>query len=107
MDKEQILSEIKKIIENHVGEENAISAGDITEMLGLKKEDTHAVARKYILETIKKYRIPVGATTKKGYFFINNREELEKYKKTLDNRIRNTEKRKQEIEAIFEEFYSK
>ena len=106
MDKEQILLEIKKIMENHKGEENCVSAGKIAEMLGLKQEDTHIQPRKYIYETMKKYRIPIAGGSR-GYYIINDKKELERYTNNLDNRITEIEKRKQEVRTIFEKFYNK
>lgn len=104
MEKEQILLKIKKIMERHKGEKNSISAGKIARILGLKQEDTHVEPRKYIYETMKKYRIPIAGRTT-GYYMINSSEELGKYTNSLDNRIKGIRKRKKEVQAIFKEFY--
>ena len=58
MTKNQILSEIKKIMLKHKGKRNAISAGKIADMLNLKQEHTHVEPRKYIYDAMKKIRHP-------------------------------------------------
>lgn len=104
MTKNEILSEIKKIMLMHRGKKNAISAGKIAQMLNLKQEDTHVEPRMYIYEAMKKYGIPIAGGGK-GYYVADNQEELKEYTKNLDNRARKIQKRKQEVQGIFKEFY--
>ena len=104
--KSQLLRKIKEILEKHKGKNNQISSGEIAKKLNLKQEDTHVEPRKYILETIKKYKIPIAGRSK-GYYLLSNREELEEYLKSLDNRIEEVKKRKQKVITAFQQYYKK
>lgn len=95
---------VKEIIEKHRGKTNQISAGEIGRMLGLRQEDTHVEARQLIFETIEKYKIPIAAGSK-GYYLINNEEELNSYVRTLENRAKKILQRKETIKNFFKEYY--
>jgi hypothetical protein len=101
---EDILSRIKEIMAIHIGRKNAISSGEIARILGLKEEDTHAEPRYYILESMKKYRIPIAAGGK-GYYLIENEIELERYLNSLNNRIQEIENRGQLVKKAFQQYY--
>ena len=101
-----ILLEIKKILENHKGKSNAISSGEIARQLGLKQEDTHVEPRQYILEVIIKYKLPVAGTGK-GYYLIANKNELEEYQESLDSRIEKIRFRKAMVTKNFKTYYKK
>lgn len=102
---EEILLKIKKIMEQHKGKANQISAGKIAKILDLKQEDTHVEPREYIYQTIKKYRLPIAGGSK-GYYFITNKTERDEYLGSLKRRIKKIEERKQEIRNVYNEYYS-
>ena len=104
MEKDKILLKIKKIMEKHKGKRNQISAGKIAKMLNLKQEDTHIEPRMLILETIKKYKIPIAGGSK-GYYLITNKEELKEYTESLERRRQNIEDRKKIIKTAFDKYY--
>jgi len=105
MEKEELLREIKKIMEKHKGTANRISAGKIAKMLDLKQEDTHIVSRKYIYQTIKKYRLPIAGGSR-GYYFITNKTELDEYLGSLKRRAKKIEERRQLIADVYKEHYN-
>ena len=103
MTKNQILSEIKKIMLKHKGKRNAISAGEIAKMLNLKQEDTHVEPRKYLYEAMKKYGIPIAGGGK-GYYIVEDEKELKDYTRTLDNRAEKIKERKQAVQSIVKQY---
>ena len=64
----------------------------------------YSMRQQLILEAIEKYRLPVAAGGR-GYYWITNKDELEAYSKTLDNRARKILKRKENIKTFFNEKY--
>jgi hypothetical protein len=99
-----ITGEIKRILEARKGKQNAISAGEISEILGLKQEDTHVEPRKWIKQTMFDLRIPIGSSSK-GYYLISTEDELENYVDSLNHRRQEIKKRADAIQEIFSEYY--
>lgn len=91
---------IKQTLEEHRGKGNEISAGDIEELLGFSRDDTHAKGRRLIKKCAEKYNIPLAGNDS-GYYIMINDEELNEYKANLCSR---TEKIK-EREIIMENNY--
>ena len=104
MDENKILFEIKKILEQHKGKANQISAGKIAEMLNLKQEDTHIAPRTLIFKAIKKFNIPLAGSSK-GYYLITDKEELKEYMNSIDGRIKKIKERKSTVKKAFEKYY--
>ena len=86
--------QIRDILLDHKGINNAIKSPDIAKLIGIKPGASNRKIRKLITETIRRYKIPVAAHTHKGYFFIENREEFTNYLSTLDSWIKEIENRK-------------
>ena len=93
---EGIQEEIREILTQHVGKENAIHAGEIADMVGVPDDDTHVRAREYITELLKD-GVPIASSTAHGYWIIANQEELDNYVGSLERRARNTENRKLDV----------
>lgn len=103
MKNKDLLSKIKDVLEKHRGPQNAISGKNIAKMFGLKEEDTHVEPRKYVWETIKKYKLPVAGGGK-GYYWITSQNELDAYCKTMESRADKIIKRKEAITKYFKEY---
>ena len=93
--------QIRDILLDHVGINNAIKSPEIAKIIGIKSGASNRGIRKLITETIRKYRLPVAAHTHKGYFFIENREEFTNYLRTLDSYIKEIENRKAIIQISY------
>lgn len=91
-----MLKKIKKILEKHVGKENAISAAKIAKLIGKQEDDTHARTRDILFKTAKKYKLPLAATSK-GYYLIETEDEYNEYIDNLNKRIKGIKKRKKII----------
>ena len=97
--------QIKKIIENHVGKENQISAREIGRQIGIFEDATHTQARKLIMNTIKHFNLPAAGSSK-GYYLLRNEEELEAYKQSIMRRINKTiENRVNTVDRAFRDYY--
>ena len=80
--------QIKSILEEHKGINNAIKSPEIAKLIGIEPGASNRKIRALITETIKQYEIPVAAHTNKGYFFVESKQELDSYIKTLDSWIK-------------------
>ena len=97
------LEKVKQLLEAHQGKGNAISAGEIEQMLGYPTEDTHAKGRKLVERCAKKYDIPVSGDTS-GYFIMTNQSELDEYIANLQSRAKKIQERKELMEKNFKEW---
>jgi hypothetical protein len=98
------LQRIKEILENHKGKSNQISAGEIGRQIGIDEDATHVQTRGLILETIEQLQLPVAGGNR-GYYLINNQEELDEYLSGIDGRIQEMSKRKDLVQAAFDSYY--
>jgi MoxR-like ATPase len=94
---EQRLKKARDILVAHKGKRNAINSAEIAKLLDIreKEKETRSMTRRLVLQAIKKYHLPVAATNRNppGYFYIMNREELDEYRLSLQNRIYEQEDR--------------
>ena len=89
MEKAKLLPLVKEILETRRGEEKAVTNRKIRDYLEL------AYNMKYDAPTIRKIisyircnnMIPCLVATSKGYYITDNKEEMEKYIESLQNRI--------------------
>jgi len=99
------INQIKEILEQHRGKSNQISAGEVGPMVGINEDPTHFQTRKLILQTIKRFQLPVAASSR-GYYLISTSQELEKYLSSIDGRMREMQKRKKIVRQAFDNYYS-
>ena len=104
MRRDEILKQIKKIMEKHKGKKNSISAGEIAKVLNLKQENTHVEPRMYFYETMETYKIPIAGGGR-GYYIVTSKQELNNYLDGLDGRINGINKRKRVVQTAFKEYY--
>ncbi len=91
-----MVDKIKDILLQHKGKANRITSGEIAKSIGIVENATYAKTRKLILESAKKYKLPLAANTS-GYYLITNQKEFDDYIATLNSRIKGIEERKQLI----------
>jgi hypothetical protein len=101
---EEQIQKIKTILENHRGKSNQISAGEIGRQIGIDEDATHVQTRGLILQAIERFHLPVAGGSS-GYYLINNKKELDDYLGGIDGRIREMERRKNLVNAAFNNYY--
>lgn len=90
------IEQIRDILMQHWGKSNAITSGEIADLIGINEDDTHAKTRAMILEAAKIYKLPLAADII-GYYLITNDEEYYSYMNNLDSRKEGIEERKELI----------
>ena len=90
---DKVKKEIREILLDRVGKENAIHAGDIADMVGVEDNDTHIRAREYLTELLEE-GMPLASSPPHGYWIIANQDELDSYIGSLERRARQIENRK-------------
>ena len=103
---EQRLNAIRKVILEHKGKANAIRASKISKMLEIPENDTFATTRGLITKLILEEGIPIAASSK-GYFYIENQQELSDYMEYLQERIHQTTNRMVTVFSNFQEKFGK
>jgi hypothetical protein len=98
------LDEIKRILENHIGKENQISAGEIGPKIGIHEDATHVQVRDLIRQAIEIFGLPVAGGNR-GYFLIKDKNELRDYVKNIEGRIEEMQKRIILVERAFNTYY--
>ena len=91
-----VIEQIKDILMQHCGKSNAITSGEIADLIDINEDDTHAKTRAMILEAAKRYHLPLAAD-RNGYYLITNEEEYDAYMNNLDSREEGIEERKELI----------
>ena len=99
------LEQIRDILLDHIGINNAIKSPEIAKIIGIKPGASNRGIRKLITETIRKYRLPVAAHKNKGYFFNQNGVELKNYLTTLDSYKTEIENRKILVQVSYYHHY--
>ncbi len=97
--------QIRDILLDHPGRRNMITAPAIAEMIGIDPGPSGVVARERITETIITYRLPV-ATSNKGYYLLEDPDDLKRYQRSLDGRANKITMRKLYVTQYFSEFYN-
>ena len=101
MSKEQI----KGILLDHVGKENMIKAETIAEIIGIEPGPSGVRIRELITDTIISNRLPV-ASSNRGYYLLEDSEDLKRYQRSLDGRANKITSRKILVTQYFSEFYN-
>ena len=86
MNEEEILEQIRDILQTHIGKENAIISSKIASMLGIKAGPSSVAIRTLITKTMVKFKMPI-ASSGKGYFIIKNDSEFSDYMENLQGRV--------------------
>ena len=73
------------IIEILREQKQPISSKEISQLLTIPDAEAQPITRALILETMKKTKVPIGASSK-GYFIIKSEEQLMRYVVSLQNR---------------------
>lgn len=100
------LEEIKRIILEHKGAANAISAGEISSLLNIPEDDTVSTTRGLITKLILEECVPIGASDNE-YFYIETKKELGQYIDYLDQKILQTTNRKTKVITNYEMKYGR
>ncbi len=103
---EKRTDEIRKILLEHKGRDNAIPANKISKMLEIPEDDTVPTTRKIITKLIIEEGMPIGAFGN-GYFYIETAQELAEYMDYLDQKILQTTNRKVTVYSNYEKKYGK
>ena len=96
-----MIDKIRKILIDHKGKKNRITAGKIAIKIGITENETYARTRTLIFECAKIHKLPLAADTK-GYYLITNKKEYDDYIKNLDSRIAGIKERKRIITKNYE-----
>ena len=101
-----IHEQIRDILLNHKSKKNAITAETIAEQIGIDPGPSGVNIRDKITETIINYRLPV-ASTNRGYYFLEDEDDLKRYEKSLEGRSNKILYRKFKVMEYFYEYYNK
>lgn len=85
--------DIREVILNHVGKENAIYASEIADAVGIEEGDTYSRTRRYLKEVLKD-GVPIASSPAHGNWVIDNQEELDNYVAALGRRARKIDNRR-------------
>ncbi len=104
---EQRLRRIRDIMVKHKGKALAIPSRDLRNALGLTEGETFSQTRALLMKAMIKYSLPIAATNSKppGYFYIANKDELDKYIGVLEQRMLEVETRKKIVIQNYQEVY--
>ena len=88
----EIKEQVKNILLDHKGSDNAITSTDIDLQLGgLDYDSTNRTVRRYIEELLYE-GMPIGSCSK-GYYVITSKDELDTYINNLSARIKGIQDR--------------
>ena len=96
---------IREILLNHRGKINMITAPAIAESIGIEPGPSGVDIRELITETIITYHLPV-ASSSRGYYLLEDPEDLKRYQKSLDGRTNKITMRKLLVTQYFNELYN-
>ncbi len=97
---------IRDILKKYKGKRNMITASVIAEMIGMEPGPSGVDIREAITETIIKFHLPV-ASSNRGYYFLEEPEDLKRYQRSLDGRVNKITLRKILVTQYFNEFYNR
>lgn len=99
----EIKAEVRDILTEHRGKDNAITSTDLLEMVDMEDAEGNPRIREVITELIFEDEVPI-ASYNKGYFLIEAEEELDEYLEHLEKRIMGHTERKLVIRRAAEEW---
>lgn len=98
------MSDIKSILLNHKGKSNAITAKEVSRLMGFPLEDTQSASRRAIWDTAKQHGLPLVSSTK-GYYIATNKEEIAEYNAEIQKRINGMELTRKAANENFHKWY--
>lgn len=98
------LNRIKEIFLDHRGPDNAISSGQVADMLGVEPGASKIKIRELIRDAMVLHKLPLGSNNR-GYYLITDEEDLRRYSRSLEKRMREIEDRKARVLVYFNDFY--
>lgn len=98
--------QIRELLLNHPGKINMITAPAIAENIGIEPGPSGVEIRELITETIITYHLPV-ASSSRGYYLLEDSDDLKRYQKSLDGRTNKIIMRKLLVTQYFNEFYKR
>ena len=98
------LEQIKDILLEHKGKDNPITSNEIAEKINIERGKSSIRIRELITKTMIKYRLPL-ASVSKGYYVLNDADDLNRYMISLDGRINEIEGRKARVKVYFEDYF--
>lgn len=84
--------QIRDLIVEHVGKENALNASEIAERVGIDEGDTYSRTRRYLTEILED-GVPLASSPHHGYWVVENQDELDNYVGALGRRARRIDNR--------------
>lgn len=97
-----MLDQLEEIMQNHVGQGNSITTGELAEQLEVSDKETNPKIRDLLRKLMVIKRVPVGSCNH-GYFVVENRDEYQEYLNNLHSRIRGIEDRIRLVTEVMEE----
>lgn len=94
-------SQLRKILSNHRGRENAITSTELAAQIGINDANGNPTTRFEILSLIRLSGMPIGSCPN-GYYIIETSDELREYLDRLDHRIAGIERRKQLVREAYQ-----
>ena len=100
--------EIRDILIEHKGRENAITSNTITSKIGVDSSPSMVDIREIITITIFKFELPI-VSSNSGYYLLREKddEDVERYERSLDQRVQRITRRKVLIRHFFNKKYNK
>ena len=99
---EKFKQQILDILLSCVGKSNQKKSGDIAKSIGMPDEPTHARIRKCIHKTAEENNLSL-VSDNKGFYLADNKKDINKYKKNIDNRSEKMLNRKSQMVNNFKE----
>ena len=97
---------IRDILLNHRGKRNMITAPAIAKSIGIEPGPSGVDIRELITETIITYHLPI-ASSSRGYYLLEDPEDLKRYQRSLDGRVNKITMRKLLVTQYFNKFFKR
>ncbi|MHA1315789.1 MAG: hypothetical protein ACTSRB_17930 [Candidatus Helarchaeota archaeon] len=101
----KVIENVKEILKAHKGKKNAIPSKELAKMVGIEPGASNVKIREYITEVIKTGGLPIASAGTKGYYLIENEDELNTYIKSLESRMREIQNRMIMVIANHRSYY--
>jgi hypothetical protein len=99
---EEQIKEVREILKDHRGVDNAISSAEINERVGIESTDgSQPRTREIIRFLMFEEDMVIGSHTGAGYFLIETEDELLDYIEDLDGRIQSIMERRKKVMDLY------